>query len=155
MAAAVGDPIRELSSEVPAVNLPDGFSGLKVALPGVLAISGGKYNDGSDIKTLTESLLGQRDKLEGFPWILIVDDSEFVSRTFNNFLWVVFTRTNPSHDLHGVGEFIENKHWGCSVSLVFDARIKPHHAPELIKDSAIEAKVDALGVKGSSLHGVI
>lgn len=153
--AAVGEPIRELSSEVPDVNLPLGFSEPKVAMPGVLAVKAGKYTDGSDIKTLTESLLNQKERLEGFPVILVVDDSEFVSRTLNNFLWVTFTRTNPSHDLYGVGEFTENKHWGCTVSLVFDARIKPHHAPPLIKDSGVEAKVDALGLRGASLHGVI
>jgi 4-hydroxy-3-polyprenylbenzoate decarboxylase len=135
--------------------LPDGFTQPKVTIPGVLAVQASKYSDGIDIKTLTESLLTQKELLDGFPVILVVDDSEFVSRTFNNFLWVTFTRTNPSHDLHGVGEFVEHKHWGCTVSLVFDARIKPHHAPPLVKDQDVETRVDSLGVKGKSLHRII
>lgn len=153
--AAVGEPIRTLSSNVPQLSLPDGFTQPKVTIPGVLAVQASKYSDGIDIKTLTESLLTQKELLDGFPVILVVDDSEFVSRTFNNFLWVTFTRTNPSHDLHGVGEFVEHKHWGCTVSLVFDARIKPHHAPPLVKDQDVETRVDSLGVKGKSLHRII
>ncbi|MCC6448472.1 MAG: 3-octaprenyl-4-hydroxybenzoate carboxy-lyase, partial [Chitinophagaceae bacterium] len=65
------------------------------------------------------------------------------------------TRSNPSHDIYGIGSFTENKHWGCKGSLVIDARIKPHHAPPLEKDPEIEKRVDALGAKGGSLHGII
>jgi 4-hydroxy-3-polyprenylbenzoate decarboxylase len=126
-----------------------------VVFEGLLAIESDKYSDGSDVRKLTSSLESQQSKLEGFPMIILVDDSEFVSRTLNNFLWVTFTRSNPSHDVHGVGEFIQNKHWGCTSSVVFDARIKPHHAPPLIKDSEVEKRVDRLGVSGASLHGII
>jgi 4-hydroxy-3-polyprenylbenzoate decarboxylase len=46
-----------------------------------------------------------------------------------NWLWVTFTRSNPSHDVYGVGSFTDNKHWGCKGSLIVDGRIKPFHAP--------------------------
>jgi 4-hydroxy-3-polyprenylbenzoate decarboxylase len=39
--------------------------------------------------------------------------------------------------------------------LVIDARSKPHHAPPLIDDPAIEKRVDALGAAGGPLHGII
>ena len=90
-----------------------------------------------------------------FPLIVVVDDSDFTARTTNNFLWSVFTRSNPASDLHGIGSFIENKHWGCRGSLVVDARIKPHHAPPLIEDPEITRRVDALAAKGGVLHGII
>ncbi|MCF8464680.1 MAG: UbiD family decarboxylase [Flavobacteriales bacterium] len=153
--AAVGEKKRELSAEIPELNLPDGFSIPKVVFAGVLAIQASKYIDGKDIQKLTSVLESQLAKLNGFPLITVVDDNEFTARNLNNFLWVTFTRSNPSHDIHGVGEFIENKHWGCISSVIFDARVKPHHAPPLIKDSAIEKCVDKLGEKGSSLHGII
>jgi 4-hydroxy-3-polyprenylbenzoate decarboxylase len=38
---------------------------------------------------------------------------------------------------------------------VIDARSKPHHAPALIEDPAVEKAVDALGAKGGPLHGII
>src|SRR3546814_12412271 len=40
----------------------------------------------------------------------------------------------------GINSFTENKHWGCSGSLIIDARIKPHHAPPLVKDPEIEKR---------------
>ena len=65
---------------------------------------------------------------------MIVDDSEFTARQLKNFLWVVFTRSNPASDIYGIDSFVEDKHWGCRGSLVIDARIKSHHAPPLIED---------------------
>jgi 4-hydroxy-3-polyprenylbenzoate decarboxylase len=84
-----------------------------------------------------------------------VEDSEFVSRTLNNFLWVVFTRSDPAADLYGINSFVEAKHWGCRGPLVIDARRKPHHAPLLVDDPEIEKRVDSLGAAGQPLHGII
>jgi 4-hydroxy-3-polyprenylbenzoate decarboxylase len=70
-------------------------------------------------------------------------------------MWVTFTRSNPAPDVHGVGEFTQQKHWGCTGPLVIDARIKPHHAPPLIEDAAVSKRVDALGAPGGPLHGII
>jgi 4-hydroxy-3-polyprenylbenzoate decarboxylase len=39
--------------------------------------------------------------------------------------------------------------------MIIDARIKPHHAPVLELDPETEKKVDKLGAKGASLHGII
>ena len=85
---------------------------------------------------------------------MIVDDSEFTARNERNFLWVTFTRSNPAADIEGIGSFIDKKHWGCTGPLVIDARIKPHHAPPLVDDPAIERKVDELAAPGGPLHGV-
>ena len=153
--AAVGEKKRDLSTEISELTLPDGFRLPKVAFAGVLCIQGTKFTDGKDVEMLLSALGPQQDRLSGFPLIALVDDSEFASRNLNNFLWVTFTRSNPSHDVRGVGEFVEHKHWGCTGSVVFDARIKPHHAPPLIKDPDIEMKVERLGAKGASLHGII
>ncbi|MFT7153489.1 MAG: 4-hydroxy-3-polyprenylbenzoate decarboxylase [Alteromonas macleodii] len=153
--AAVGKKKRELGTQIPDINLPDGFSNPNIVFSGVLAIQAPKYLDGKDIEKLTSALISQQEKLRGFPVISVVDDSAFTARNLNNFIWVTFTRSNPSNDVHGVGESIENKHWGCTSSVVFDARVKPHHAPPLIKDSAMEERVDKLALKGASLHGVI
>ncbi len=159
--AAVGDPIRSLATEVPSdLRLPDGYHHPKVAFPGVLAINGPEFKSEKSgyqqAELLCQHLADQnQDLLAGFPLILLTDDSEFVARTHNNFLWTTFTRSNPSHDIHGVNSFTEHKHWGCRGALVIDTRIKPHHAPPLIDDPAIVKRVDAIGAKGGSLHGII
>ncbi len=158
--AAAGNKLRELGTSLPEINLPDNFRNPRVVIPGVIAIEGNKYVDDltteREIQQLNQQLTSNNQQLSTkFPLIIICDDSEFVSQNLNNFLWVTFTRSNPANDIHGINSFVENKHWGCNGSLIIDARIKPHHAPPLIKDPAIEKRVDALGVKGRSLHGII
>jgi 4-hydroxy-3-polyprenylbenzoate decarboxylase len=156
--AAAGHKRRDLSANIPTdLSLPPGFKNPTIALPGILTIEGPSFTDPNtgpqDIDQLTASSLSQ--SLESLPLILIVDDSDFTARTLNNFLWVTFTRSNPSHDIYGFDSFIDHKHWGCNGSLIIDARHKPHHAPPLIEDPAIKKKVDALGASGGPLHGII
>jgi 4-hydroxy-3-polyprenylbenzoate decarboxylase len=152
--AAAGKKHRDLSRTLPPdLKLPDHFKNPNLVLPGLLAIEGPTFTDSSDIGRFTEVLTPQA--LNGFPLILIVDDSAFTARHLNNFLWVTFTRSNPSHDIYGVGSFTEHKHWGCTGPLIIDARLKPHHAPPLIEDPRITQKVDALGAPGGPLHGII
>ena len=59
----------------------------------------------------------------------------FCSAQFANFLWLTFTRSNPSHDIYGINSFTQYKHWGCRSSLIIDARAKKHHAPCLEEES--------------------
>ena len=92
--------------------------------------------------------------MESFPLIVVCDDSSFAAATLNNFLWVTFTRSDPAADIYGVGASMVCKQWGCSGPLVIDARIKPHHAPPLIEDPAVERRVDALAAPGAPLHGL-
>ncbi|WP_126245238.1 UbiD family decarboxylase [Chitinophaga rhizosphaerae] len=156
--AAAGEKRRELWRELPAgFDLPRPFAHFKMALPGVLAVEAPAFTDehetAKQIAQLDEHLKNRQ--LEGLPLIVLCDDAGFTAENINNFVWVTFTRSNPSHDMHGINSFIRHKHWGCTGPLVIDARIKPHHAPPLIKDAAVEAKVDELGKKGGVLHGII
>lgn len=159
--AAAGDPIRTLANEIsPSLTLPNGFYNPQIVMPGILAIKATPYTDAIATKQQMERLTGYlqqlpKEAMAGFPLIIVVDDSDFTAKTVNNFLWVCFTRSNPSHDIFGVDSFTEFKHWGCRGSLVIDARIKPHHAPPLVEDAAVEKRVDALGANGGSLHGII
>jgi 4-hydroxy-3-polyprenylbenzoate decarboxylase len=86
--------------------------------------------------------------------LIVVDDSDFVSRNLNNFLWTLFTRSNPADDIYGVGGKTVSKHWGCNGPLVIDARIKPHHAPPLEEDPATVRRVEELAAPGGPLHGL-
>lgn len=161
--AAQGQPRRTLARSVPAWNLPQGFNNPRVAHPGVLVIEGPPFSNYQtpDLQPLCEALSGQikseKSRLADQEIVLIVvcDDSAFCAQSFNNFIWVTFTRSNPSHDCHGVGHFVEFKHWGCKGPLVIDARLKPHHAPPLVEDPVVTRKVDQLCAPGGSLHGVL
>lgn len=155
--AAAGPKRRDLSTELPqGLTLGDGFRNPRIALPGVMTIEPAHQDSSrNDIERLCSSLAGQSARLAGIPLIVIVDDSEFAARTLNNWLWVMFTRSNPAADIYGVESFTQDKHWGCRGSLVIDARIKPHHAPPLVEDPAVTRHVDQLAAPGGPLHGII
>lgn len=157
--ASAGAPRTRLAGEIKGdLKLPEGFSDPRTVMPGVMAVNGPRFIDAvqgeNDAKELGE-FLGNAGFPEGFPLLIICDDSTFVSKNMNNFLWTVFTRSNPSHDVYGAGEFIRHKHWGCRGPLIIDARLKPHHAPPLIEDPDVSASVDMLFKKTGSLYGKI
>ncbi|MCD8740518.1 UbiD family decarboxylase [Mucilaginibacter roseus] len=153
-----GNIKRELWNELPAwFTLPRPFSGFKMAMPGVLAVEVPKNITTSDMPLMLEILeeaLGDKE-LSGLPLIVLCDDAAFTAQNINNLVWVTFTRSNPSHDIYGIGSFTEHKHWGCTGPLIIDARIKPHHAPVLERDPATEKLVDKMGEKGGALYGII
>ncbi|NOY30021.1 MAG: UbiD family decarboxylase [Planctomycetes bacterium] len=171
--AAVGPKRFELASAVPAdLRLPEGFKNPRVVMPGVLAVEGPRCSAPSfdydisakaraEARCETASVLERFCKgfdresvINSFRWVLVVDDSRFVAESLRNFLWAVFTRTDPASDIHGIGSFITEKHWGCRGALVLDARIKPHQAPLLEEDPEISRRVDALAAPGGPLHGI-
>ncbi|MFN4254986.1 MAG: UbiD family decarboxylase [Saprospiraceae bacterium] len=142
--ACRGDRRRELKAELPEnFSLPAGFSQPKFCLPGILAVSAPKFEVGKTAREQAENFCQwlERFDFQHIPLVLLVDDAPFAAATLNNFLWVAFTRANPSHDTYGVGSFTENKHWGCRGPLVLDARKKPHHAPELEVDPDVQRRV--------------
>jgi 4-hydroxy-3-polyprenylbenzoate decarboxylase len=156
--AAVGAPRRTLWRELPgSLRLPRPFDRARMVMPGVVAVEAPPFATyeqvGQEIAELDGELRGQ--DLSGLPLLVLCDDAGFTAETVNNFVWVTFTRSNPSHDVHGIDSFIEHKHWGCRGPLVIDARRKPHHAPPLERDPAVERRVDRLGERGASLHGII
>jgi 4-hydroxy-3-polyprenylbenzoate decarboxylase len=156
--AVVGAPRRELWREVPsALRLPRPFDGARLVMPGVLAIQAPAFQGYAQVEEEIAALdreLGSQD-LSGLPLLVLCDDADFVAATVPNFIWTTFTRSNPSHDVHGIGSVVAHKHWGCRGPLIIDARAKPHHAPPLERDPAVERRVDRLGEPGASLHGII
>jgi 4-hydroxy-3-polyprenylbenzoate decarboxylase len=158
--AAAGPSIRQLPTEIPAgLSLPSGFTAPRIALPGVLLIEGppadaprGQTDPGLEKFC---AAFAPDVAINQFPLIVLVDDSDFCARTLNNFLWITFTRSDPAVDTGGIGARTVAKHWGCTGSLVIDARSKPHHAPPLVNDPDVEKRVDALGAPGGPLHGIL
>ncbi|HEY1025660.1 MAG TPA: UbiD family decarboxylase [Sphingobacteriaceae bacterium] len=142
-----GERKRDLAREVPGdLSLPRPFDQFRLAMPGVLAIEAPRYlsDAGTDaeIRLLNDHLRGA--DLSNIPLMVLCDDAGFTAGSINNFVWVTFTRSNPSHDIHGINSFTEHKHWGCHGPVIIDARIKPHHAPPLIKDPEVEKRVDKI-----------
>ncbi len=157
--AAYGDPIRTLATEIPsAFTERNNFGPAYMSMPGVICLQMDPYKDADtareEMRKLDQSLQTVLGALNSIVQIIVCDDAAFTAATLNNYLWVTYTRCNPSHDIHGVGAFVEHKHWGCKGPMIIDARIKPHHAPTVVKDPETEKKVDRLFAKNGSLHGI-
>jgi 4-hydroxy-3-polyprenylbenzoate decarboxylase len=140
--AAYGDVKRSLASSVPE-EIHQLNANAKLVLPGIIALDAALINT----KGVQEKLKGKGDNLLnelGIVMLILTENPSWMAEESNNFLWACFTRTNPSHDMEGVDSFIDQKHWGSNGPLIFDARIKKHHAPPVEKNAAIEKKVDVL-----------
>lgn len=121
--AAAGPKKRNLLKQNPLLKLSRKFTNICIVIDGVLAIDG----NGS-VEDLIQEL--ENIHMDGIALITLVDDVLFVAEDFSNWLWVCFTRSNPSHDIYGLDEVLKNKHFSCSIPII-DARIKKHHAPVL------------------------
>ena len=160
--AVAGPPRRMLPVGVDSrIKIAEGlgFRQPRVVLPGILVVEGPAYRADESGADMAVQRFCERytraDAINGFPLIVVVDDSDFAARTLNNFLWTTFTRSNPASDTYGIESFLVNKHWGCFGSLVIDARSKPRHAPPLVEDPQVTRRVDELAAPGRSLHGII
>jgi 4-hydroxy-3-polyprenylbenzoate decarboxylase len=172
----VGPKRRELCRALPPLPaLPDDFSDPRLAMPGVCVVRGSTWQNaersGEQMNALCKYLEseavarairgknassgGERtDSVGQIPLWVVVDDSDFAARSTNNFLWATFTRSNPAVDVAGAYASTQHKAWGCRGPIVIDARRKPHHAPPLIEDKAVTARIDALSVRGGPLFGL-
>lgn len=157
--AAYGDKKRELCREVPqALKELQQFENAQLCMPGVVALQTKKFTTyeeaAKEMERLNHELSTMNHELSGVVQIIICDDASFTAATLKNYLWVTYTRCNPSHDVYGIDAFVQHKHWGCNGPVVFDVRLKPHNAPVLEKDPAVEKRVDRLFAKGGSLEGI-
>jgi 4-hydroxy-3-polyprenylbenzoate decarboxylase len=123
--AAAGKVKRTLADILPNIELPIGFSNPKLVSNGNLVVEGK-----GEIKELIASL--EKQNLDGIALISLVDNTTFTADNFSNWLWVTFTRSNPANDMYGLNTEHSNKHFSCSIPII-DARIKPHHAPILVR----------------------
>lgn len=154
--AASGPRRRELPVEMPAMlGLPEQWHNPRMVMPGVLCIQSPPVTSVEQAPNRPWQrdcdLIDPRSPINRWPLIVLVDDSEFAARSFNNFIWVTFTRSNPAVDVYGIGATTLDKHFAVGGSLVIDARVKPHHAPPLIEDPRVSARVDAIAATNGAL----
>ncbi|MDR1359382.1 MAG: UbiD family decarboxylase [Deltaproteobacteria bacterium] len=164
--AAAGRPLRRLSASIPLdLSLPPGFAGVRLFAPGILVCQGPGHLLGRDVQDpVLESLalalegLSPRragDLAEEIALLVVVDNAEFASASWDNFLWTTFTRSDPATDLYGPRTLTRCKHWSCAAPLIIDARAKLFHAPVLEDDPEVERRIEALAAPGRPLHGLI
>ena len=153
--AAAGPPVRLLARELPSgLSTPEGWQNVKLALPGVITVEATTAENSADAIANLVTYYEQCPVPDSIALIVAVDDSSFTAATLDNWLWVTFTRSNPSRDIHGVHARVVNRHWGCCGPLIIDARRKSHHAPILEEDPTLKSRVESLAAPGGPLHGL-
>jgi 4-hydroxy-3-polyprenylbenzoate decarboxylase len=146
--AACGDKKRELCKTLPeSFENIHGVESARLILDGVVMIHFKAFvshkNAREEIGDLCQELLKLKN-IGNLAQIVLYDDFLFGTDTLKDYLWVTYTRSNPSHDIYGLKESTENKHWGCEGPMIVDARKKPHHAPELKMDDAVTARAEEI-----------
>lgn len=109
--------------------LPLGTDEAKVFCPGCLMLSGLRFEENpnwaeSVIQDLNSKLLNE------WPLIILVDDLKLASCTAG-FLWQVFTRFDPAHDIYVQSE-LRHHRLIYHGPILIDARMKPDYPGEVI-----------------------
>ncbi len=157
--AACGDKKRDLNKELPKAILTCNLvSNPVILMDGVIGLELKEFtnyqNAQQEIRQLVDWIKEKQAEFNGIVQIVIYNDFVFNKNGsgLRDYLWITYTRSNPSHDIYGVDEVVENKHWGCRGSMIIDARKKPHHAPELKMDVEIEKSIQRFFKKGAILE---
>lgn len=154
--AAYGPKLRDLCEEVPqGLTVLPGVKSSVMLIPGVIGLELSSFTSYKETRQYISELttaLATRD-LKGVVQVVLFDDFIFgkAEALLRDYLWITYTRSNPSHDIYGVNEKVENKHWGCAGPMLIDARKKPHHAPELKILKETEEKIDRFFTNGGVL----
>lgn len=157
--AACGDKKRELAGQLPAAISGCSFISVPVMLmDGVMGLQLSPFTTyeaaKAEIGRLSQWMSERKSDFEGIVQVVIYDDFNFTANpaNLNDYVWITYTRSNPSHDIYGVDEFTDNKHWGCKGPMIVDARKKPHHAPELKMYPEVEKRIGRFFEKGGPLE---
>lgn len=133
----IGDPVRELPREYKGHGIPS-ISDIRAFCPGCLVISGPSYEERPE---LGEELLSYiNENLSEWPMVCIVDDAS-IAAAQSSFLWTVFTRFDPAHDLYAKSTIVRNK-IRYEGPLVVDARMKPFYPEDVQTLPEVSALVD-------------
>ncbi|MDI4644265.1 UbiD family decarboxylase [Cohnella hashimotonis] len=134
----VGDPIRELPREYTGGDLP-GIADIRVFGPGCLVVRGDVFEREPELAERLAETLSAR---EGWQWPLVVlADDAGIAASERQFLWTVFTRFNPAHDMYAK-TIASRHHIGYGLPIVIDARMKPGYPDELFPREDIVKLVD-------------
>lgn len=122
----IGQPVRELPHTYEGGVLP-GIRDAQVFVPGCLVVSGAAFEEDPE---LPERLVDiAHEHLREWPLICLVDDAS-IANSERSFLWTVFTRFDPAHDLYARSSVVRNK-LRYEGPLIVDARMKPFYPDEV------------------------
>ncbi|HBV86990.1 MAG TPA: 4-hydroxybenzoate decarboxylase [Desulfosporosinus sp.] len=128
----LGSPIRDLPREAPVGTLP-GVFGIKPFCAGCLLIESPSFSNSPELANdLLQHL--QKEPFRDWPLVILVDDLNLALEPAG-FLWQVFTRFDPAHDIYASTELL-NHRLVYHGPILIDARMKPGYPGEVIPAEA-------------------
>ncbi|RAL27015.1 menaquinone biosynthesis decarboxylase [Thermoflavimicrobium daqui] len=132
-----GAPVRSLPAQFDGPDMA-GVKDAAVYCKGALVLEADSFSQDPE---LAEKLLKHYgDQLTEWPFIFLVDDIHAASGQ-TPFLWTIFTRFDPAHDIYARTELIRH-HPSYCFPIIVDARMKPDYPDELEVDPDIKKLVD-------------
>ncbi len=127
----LGSSKRDLPRQVAEVTLP-GVYGIKPFCAGCLLIEAPSFDSSPELANHVLQLLHQNEMLKDWPLAILVNDITLASEPAG-FLWQVFTRFDPAHDIYAATEMRQHR-LVYHGPLLIDARMKPGYPGEVIPD---------------------
>jgi len=133
----LGEPVRDLPKVYDGEKIP-GVAKVKAYCGGCLLVSGEDFIADEELpKVIVKEA---QDQLAQWPLVILVDDVDKINDQ-TSFLWTVFTRFDPAHDIYAEAEIKHNK-IQYQGPIVIDSRMKPQYPDELIPRDDIVKLVD-------------
>jgi len=130
--------------DTPRAELRDpAFRAQRIYSPGVLVVEGPRWKE--DDPCVRELL--HEKAVEGFRWVILVDNVADCVKDDASFLWTVFTRFEPAADLHAKESRLRRYHVSLSSPILLDCRVKPWYPPLVEPLPETVARVDELWPK--------
>lgn len=134
----MGSPKRNLPRQFEG-EIPLGMSGIKPFCDGCLILEAPSFADAPEFAKDILSHL-QEEQFKNWPLAVLVDDLDLAFDTIG-FLWQVFTRFDPAHDIYAETEIRQHRLIYHGPILI-DARMKPDYPGEVLPDEATIKLVD-------------
>ena len=140
--AANGPKMRKLRSDLPLTLQNNSlFTEQHMIFSGVAML---RY-EGTNFNEVLEWLNKHASEWSGLAQLVIYNEHDVnLKELLRDYLWLTYTRTNPSHDIYGIHEKVVNKHWSCDLPVIYDARKKSHHAPVLDMPQEVRKKAQKI-----------
>jgi len=134
----LGSAKRDLPRHIDGVTLP-GIKGIKPFCAGCLLLEAPSFENSPDLADVVlPHILAEQFK--DWPLMILVDDLALALDS-TGFLWQVFTRFDPAHDIYAATEMLKHR-LVYHGPILIDARMKPGYPGEVLPDEATVNLVD-------------
>jgi len=133
----LGEPVRDLSREFTAADLPAGVADVVVVCGGCVVVGGpGWRNEPGFAARLAAS-----PAFADWQLVVVSDEPRRAAASAVNFLWTTFTRFEPAADLFAGSTTVRRHHLSYGFPIVLDARLKPPYPAEVRCDDDTARRV--------------